>query len=73
MTGESSQPPTPTAKAFSVTNTKTYVLFVLDLATHNYDPWRDLFTAHCIAFEVLDRINDTFDPPKSAPTDSNWQ
>lgn len=59
--------------AYGVTNIKTYFPFVLNLATHNYDPWQDLFTAHCIAFEVLYHIDDTFDPPKSTPTDSSWQ
>lgn len=70
MTGENSQPPTPfTAKAYAVTNIKTYVPLILDLATHNYDPWSDLFTAHCITFEVLDHIDDTYDAPESAPED----
>lgn len=66
-------PPTPATKSYAVTNIKTYVSLILNPSTHNYDPWRDLFTTHCIAFKVLDHIDDTYDPPKVACTDPQWQ
>ncbi|KAI3504296.1 hypothetical protein L1887_32863 [Cichorium endivia] len=56
-------------KAFGVTNIKSYVPLVLDLERLNYDAWKELFTTHCVGFDVIDHIDDTH--PK--PTDSKWK
>ena len=72
MTGESSNTSKPTHKAYGITNIKSYVPLILDISTHNYDPWSDLFTAHCIAYDVLDHIDNTYDAPNTPPTDSEW-
>ncbi|KAI3500458.1 hypothetical protein L1887_36279 [Cichorium endivia] len=73
MPGENNSPSKPTHKAYGITNIKTYVPLILDLTTRNYEPWSDLFTAHCIAYGVVDHINDSYDPPKQTPTDPKWQ
>lgn len=39
-----------------------YVLLILDLTTNNYDPWRDLFTSHYIAYDVVIHIDGSYDP-----------
>lgn len=64
--------PIPTHKVYGITNIKTYVPLILDLPTINYEPWSALFKAHCIAYEVLDHIDDTYDPPNQPPMDSKW-
>lgn len=45
-------------KAFGITNIKTYVLLVLDHDQLNYDAWRELFSTHCVGFDVVDHIDD---------------
>lgn len=72
MAAATSAPQTP-HKAYGITNIKTYVPLILDLTAHNYEPWSDLFKAHCIAYDVLDHIDDTFDAPNSPPTDTEWE
>ncbi|XP_023747004.1 uncharacterized protein LOC111895134 [Lactuca sativa] len=62
----------PAHKAYGITNIKTYVPLILDLPTRNYEPWSTLFKAHCIAYGVLDYIDDTYDPPNQAPTNTEW-
>ncbi|KAL4585117.1 hypothetical protein LXL04_009732 [Taraxacum kok-saghyz] len=45
---------TPTTqKTYGITNIKSYVPLILDLTSHNYDPWSDLFRAHCILSETI--------------------
>ncbi|KAJ9542450.1 hypothetical protein OSB04_028956 [Centaurea solstitialis] len=53
----------PPHKEFGITNIKTYVPLVLDLDRLNYDAWRELFTTHCVGFDVIDHIDDSI--PKS--------
>ncbi|KAI3746176.1 hypothetical protein L6452_08599 [Arctium lappa] len=65
--------PSPIHRAYAITNIKTYVPLILDLTARNYDPWRDLFTAHCIAYDVLDHIDDSYDAPNKPPTDLEWE
>ncbi|KAJ9566982.1 hypothetical protein OSB04_002948 [Centaurea solstitialis] len=56
-------------KAFGITNIKTYVPLLLDLEQLNYDQWRELFSTHCVGFDVIDHIDDS--NPK--PTDAEWK
>ncbi|KAJ9546350.1 hypothetical protein OSB04_018893 [Centaurea solstitialis] len=60
---------TPPHKAFGITNIKTYVPLLLDLDQLNYDQWRELFSTHCIGFDVIDHIDDS--NPK--PTTDEWK
>lgn len=71
MSVDTSSTPKPPHKAYGITNIKTFVPLVLDLTTYNYDTWSDLFTAHCIAYEVLDHIDDMYDV-RTPPTDAEW-
>ncbi|KAI3524089.1 hypothetical protein L1887_02738 [Cichorium endivia] len=64
--------PKTTYKAYVITNIKSYVPLILDLSTRNYEPWSDLFTAHCIAYDGMDHIDDSYDQPKTPPTDPEW-
>ena len=59
----------PPHKAFGITNIKTYVPLILDLEQLNYDQWRELFSTHCVGFDVVDHIDDS--GPK--PTDTEWK
>ncbi|XP_024966046.1 uncharacterized protein LOC112506265 [Cynara cardunculus var. scolymus] len=60
---------TPPNKVFSITNIKTYIPLILELKRLNYDAWRELFSTHCIAFDVINHIYDS--TPK--PTDAEWK
>lgn len=73
MSGGTSDSPHPPHKAYGITNIKSYVPLILDINSHNYDTWSDLFTAHCIAYDVLNHIDATYDPPKDPPTDPEWK
>ncbi|XP_071739620.1 uncharacterized protein [Rutidosis leptorrhynchoides] len=69
---------TPLHKAYGVTNIKSHVPLLLNLDELNYDAWCELFTSHCIGFDVIDHIDDTYDPNatdpiKAPPTDSEWK
>lgn len=58
-------------RASGVTNIKTHIPLVLDQNEFNYDAWRDLFTTHCLTFDVLGHVDGS-----SAPTgddDTQWQ
>ena len=57
MLGGEASNPKPIHKVYRITNIKTYMPLILDLTTHNYEPWSDLFKAHCIAYDVLDHID----------------
>ena len=67
MTDDNSSSTKPPHKAYGITNIKNYVPLILDLTTRNYEPWSDLFHAHCIAYGVADHIDSTYDPPNSTP------
>ncbi|XP_024985248.1 uncharacterized protein LOC112520861 [Cynara cardunculus var. scolymus] len=60
---------TPSHKAFGITNIKTYVPLILDLDRLNYDAWRELFTTHCVGFDVIDHI----DASTTTPTAAEWK
>lgn len=53
-------------RAFGVTNIKHHIPLVLDLDVFNYDAWRELFLAHCLAFDVLGHVDGT-----AMPTDDD--
>ncbi|KAJ9543284.1 hypothetical protein OSB04_022991 [Centaurea solstitialis] len=66
-------PPTPVNhKAFGITNIKSYIPLILDLEKLNYDAWREIFTTHCIGFDVIKHIDSTYDVPQTTPTDPEW-
>ncbi|XP_071689538.1 uncharacterized protein [Rutidosis leptorrhynchoides] len=72
MTGSSTLPSSsPLHKAYSITNIKSHIPLILTLDHLNYDAWTDLFETHCIGFDVIDHIDNTYDkrPP---PTDPEW-
>ncbi|XP_071727490.1 uncharacterized protein [Rutidosis leptorrhynchoides] len=73
MTGSSTPPSTtiPLHKAYSVTNIKSHIPLILNLDHLNYDAWTDLFETHCIGFDVIDHIDDTYDN-QTRPTDPEW-
>lgn len=73
ITGESENYSKPPHKAYDINNIKTYVPLILDLITHNYEPWSDLFKAHFIASNVLDHIDETYNPPNKAPMYPGWE
>ncbi|KAL7614435.1 hypothetical protein Lser_V15G06051 [Lactuca serriola] len=73
MTSEESSHSKPTPRAFGITNIKYYVPLILDLSTRNYETWSDLFQTHCIAYGIVNHIDDTFDPSNKPPTDPEWQ
>ena len=47
------------AFAFGVTNIKSHIPLILDLADHNYDAWRELFLTHSITFDVVGHLDGT--------------
>lgn len=47
----------PPHKAFNITNIKASVPLILGLKWLNYDAWRELFTTHCMGFDI-DHIDD---------------
>lgn len=57
-------------RAFGVTNIKTHIPLILDLEDHNYDAWRELFSTHCLAFDVSGHIDGTSLP--TGDDDTNW-
>lgn len=73
MTGEASNPKSPPHKAYNMTNLKTYVPLILDLTTYNYELWSTISKAHCITYDVLNHIDDTYDLPNKTPTDTEWE
>ncbi|KAL7596380.1 hypothetical protein Lser_V15G30439 [Lactuca serriola] len=73
MTSEESSHSKPTHRAFGITNIKSYVPLILDLSTRSYETWSDLFQTHCIAYGVVNHIDDIFDPLNKPPTDLEWQ
>jgi len=62
-----------THKAFGITNIKGHIPLVLDLERLNYDSWRELFSTHCEAYDTLDHIDTTYDPPAAKPTEPEWK
>ena len=60
MAGNDSKHPTPSDKAYGITNIESHIPLLLDLDRLNYDAWRDLFMTHCIGFDVLDHIDKSF-------------
>ncbi|XP_024989294.1 uncharacterized protein LOC112523854 [Cynara cardunculus var. scolymus] len=54
---------TPLNKVFAITNIKTYVPLILELKRLNYDVWRKLFSTYCIAFDVIDHIDNSTPKP----------
>nr|XP_043637875.1 uncharacterized protein LOC122608866 [Erigeron canadensis] len=76
-TGSSTPPVAPLHKAYSITTIKSQIPLTLDLNHLNYDIWTDLFETHCIAFDVIDHIDDTYDatttnPDNKPPTKAEW-
>jgi hypothetical protein len=71
MAGDPAAPPM-TNKVFGITNIKSHIPLLLDLEKLNYDAWRELFSTHCNAFDVLDHVDDTYDDPKPKPTEPEW-
>lgn len=63
-------PQTHLDRAFGVTNIKTHIPLILDLDDHNYDAWRELFSTHCLAFDVSGHIDGTSLP--NGADDADW-
>lgn len=57
-------------RAFGVTNIKSHIPIILDLDDHNYDAWRELFSTHCLAFDVSGYIDGTYVP--TGDDDTTW-
>ncbi|XP_076889581.1 uncharacterized protein LOC143540385 [Bidens hawaiensis] len=51
--------------ALTVTNIRNFIPIILELENGQYTSWVELFTIHCIVFEVLDHI---IKPEDSAPS-----
>lgn len=63
-------PQTHLDRAFGVTNIKQHIPIKLDLDDHNYDAWRELFSTHCLAFDVSGHIDGTSQP--TGADDADW-
>lgn len=42
-----------------MTNIKSHIPLILDLAEHNYDAWRELFLTHSITFDIAGHFDGT--------------
>lgn len=58
-------------RAFGVTNIKHHIPLVLDLDVFNYDAWRELFTTHCLTFDLLGHVDGTAVP--DGDDDTPWK
>ena len=67
MSDSNTNPPA-THKAYAITDIKSYGPLILDISARNNDPWKDLFTALCIAYDLLDHIDNSYDVPNKPPT-----
>lgn len=68
--GDNPRPTAPLCKAYSVTNIKAHVTLQLDLNQLNYDIWSEIFSNHCIGFDVADHIDTTYEPTKANPSNA---
>lgn len=55
---------------FGVTNIKSHIPLILDLDDHNYDAWHELFSTHCLTFDVAGHIDGTSVP--DGDNDVQW-